>query len=41
LTEEAAKDKRSVTNYLEMTLPRFWEDIEAKAERKSDKTSRD
>jgi len=25
LMEEAAKDKRSVTNYLEVTLTRYWE----------------
>jgi predicted HicB family RNase H-like nuclease len=25
LTEEAAKEKRSVTNYLEATLTRIWE----------------
>ena len=25
LMEEAAKDKRSVTNYLEVTLARYWE----------------
>jgi predicted HicB family RNase H-like nuclease len=25
LTEEATKDKRSVTNYLEVSLTRYWE----------------
>jgi predicted HicB family RNase H-like nuclease len=26
LMEEAAKDKRSVTNYLEVALMKYWED---------------
>jgi predicted HicB family RNase H-like nuclease len=39
LTEEAAKEKRSVTNYLESTLTRFWEE-RSKAERKPEKISR-
>jgi predicted HicB family RNase H-like nuclease len=30
LVEEAAKEKRSVTNYLEVTLVRIWEQREAK-----------
>lgn len=36
LTEEAAKEKRSVTNYLEVTLAKIWERQESrqrKAER--------
>jgi predicted HicB family RNase H-like nuclease len=40
LTEEAAKEKRSVTNYLEATLTRFWEESAAKVERKPEKISR-
>jgi predicted HicB family RNase H-like nuclease len=40
LAEEAAKEKRSVTNYLEATLTRFWEESSAKAERKPEKISR-
>jgi predicted HicB family RNase H-like nuclease len=37
LAEEAAKERRSVTNYLEVTLTRIWERKESgrrKAERK-------
>ena len=35
LTEEAAKEKRSVTNYLEATLAKVWERREYKSQRKS------
>jgi predicted HicB family RNase H-like nuclease len=36
LMEEAAKDKRSITNYLEVTLTKYWETarVEVHAERK-------
>jgi len=34
LAEEAAKEKRSVTNYLEATLARVWERRESKGQRK-------
>lgn len=33
LTEEAAKEKRSVTNYLEVTLARIWERQESSQRR--------
>lgn len=39
LTEEAAREKRSVTNYLEVTLTRLWEQCQADAQRKPDKIS--
>ena len=34
LADEAAKEKRSVTNYLEVTLVRIWERRESKRQRK-------
>jgi predicted HicB family RNase H-like nuclease len=34
LAEEAAKEKRSVTNYLEVTLARIWERRVPKGQRK-------
>ena len=34
LAEEAAKEKRSVTNYLEATLTKVWERREPKGQRK-------
>jgi predicted HicB family RNase H-like nuclease len=36
LMEEAAKDKRSITNYLEVALTRYWESthLEAHEEKK-------
>ena len=40
LTEEAAKEKRSVTNYLEVTLARLWDESESKTQRKPEKISR-
>lgn len=39
LTEEAAKEKRSVTNYLEVILTRLWEESEDKTQRKADPRS--
>jgi predicted HicB family RNase H-like nuclease len=40
LTEEASKEKRSVTNYLEVALTKLWEKQESRAQRKVEKTSR-
>jgi predicted HicB family RNase H-like nuclease len=40
LTEEAAKEKRSVTNYLEVTLTRIWERQESRL-RNAKRDSRD
>jgi predicted HicB family RNase H-like nuclease len=40
LVEEAAKEKRSVTNYLEATLVRIWERQESRAQRKVEKKPR-
>jgi predicted HicB family RNase H-like nuclease len=40
LMEEAAKEKRSVTNYLEATLVRVWERQESKGQRKVEKSPR-
>jgi predicted HicB family RNase H-like nuclease len=40
LTEEAAKEKRSVTNYLEVTLTRLWDESESKTQRNPEKISR-
>jgi len=40
LTEEAAKEKRSVTNYLEVTLTKLWEKRESRTSRKVEKPSR-
>jgi predicted HicB family RNase H-like nuclease len=37
LTEEAAKEKRSVTNYLEVILTEVWEQRESHAPRKAAK----
>lgn len=34
LTEEAAKEKRSVTNYLEVTLATIWKQRESRMQRK-------
>jgi len=34
LADEAAKEKRSVTNYLEATLTKVWEQRESKGRRK-------
>lgn len=41
LTEEAAREKRSVTNYVEVTLARFWERRESRTQRKVEKGSRE
>jgi predicted HicB family RNase H-like nuclease len=40
LTEEADKEKRSVTNYLEVVLTKLWERQESRAQRKVEKTRR-
>jgi hypothetical protein len=37
LAEEAAQEKRSITNYLEVTLSRIWEEREPRSRRKSEK----
>ena len=37
LTEEAAKEKRSVTNYLEVILTGLWEQREPQTQRKATK----
>jgi predicted HicB family RNase H-like nuclease len=37
LVDEAAKEKRSVTNYLEVTLGRIWERRDSKNQRKAEK----
>jgi len=40
LIEEAAKEKRSVTNYLEVLLTEVWERRESRADRKVEKPAR-
>jgi predicted HicB family RNase H-like nuclease len=40
LAEEAAKEKRSLTNYLEATLTSFWEQRDANSQRKMEKRSK-
>ena len=40
LTEEAAKEKRSVTNYLEVILTELWEQSDSRAQRKVEKPAR-
>ena len=40
LMEAAAKEKRSVTNYLEATLVRVWEREESREQRKVEKNMR-
>jgi predicted HicB family RNase H-like nuclease len=37
LAEEAAKEKRSVTNYLEVTLGKIWEREDSKRQRRPEK----
>jgi predicted HicB family RNase H-like nuclease len=37
LTEEAAREKRSVTNYLEVALAKLWEKRESRTQRKVEK----
>jgi predicted HicB family RNase H-like nuclease len=41
LTEEAVKEKRSVTNYLEVTLARIWERQESRNQSKVEKKLRE
>jgi len=38
LVDEAAKERRSVTNYLEVTLTELWERRESKGQRKGERT---
>jgi predicted HicB family RNase H-like nuclease len=40
LTEEAAKEKRSVTNYLEVILTELWDQRESRLQRKVEKPAR-
>lgn len=40
LAEEAAKEKRSVTNYLEVVLTELWNRRDSKAQRRSDKVAK-
>jgi len=40
LTEEAAKERRSVTNYLEVILTELWEHRDSRAQRKVEKLAR-
>ena len=40
LADEAAKEKRSVTNYLEATLAKVWEQRESKGPRKLERNPR-
>jgi hypothetical protein len=40
LVDEAAKEKRSVTNYLEVTLAKVWDQRESKGQRKVDRNPR-
>jgi predicted HicB family RNase H-like nuclease len=40
LTEEAAKEKRSVTNYVEVILTELWEERDSQAQRKVEKPGR-
>jgi hypothetical protein len=40
LMEEAAKEKRSVTNYLEVTLAKIWERQESRGQRRVEKSPR-
>jgi predicted HicB family RNase H-like nuclease len=40
LTEAAAKEKRSVTNYLEVILTELWEQRDSRAQRKIEKPAR-
>jgi hypothetical protein len=39
LMEEASKEKRSVTNYLEVTLAQIWEERGSKGPRNAEKNS--
>jgi len=40
LAEEAAKEKRSVTNYLEVRLTEVWERRDSRIQRKGEKPAR-
>jgi hypothetical protein len=40
LTEEAAREKRSVTNYLEVKLAELWDQRDSQAQRKAEKPAR-
>jgi predicted HicB family RNase H-like nuclease len=40
LAEEAAREKRSVTNYLEVTLAKIWDQRESRSQRKVEKSLR-
>ncbi len=40
LTEEAAKEKRSITNYLEVILSELWEQRDSRARRSAEKPAR-
>jgi predicted HicB family RNase H-like nuclease len=40
LSEEAAKEKRSVTNYLEVILTELWDQRESRLQRRAEKPSR-
>jgi predicted HicB family RNase H-like nuclease len=40
LNEEAAKEKRSVTNYLEVILAELWEQCDSRTQRKAEKPAR-
>ncbi len=40
LNEEAAKEKRSVTNYLEVILTELWEQRDSRTQRKAEKPAR-
>jgi len=40
LVEEAAKEKRSVTNYLEAILTELWNRRDSRAERRDDKVTK-
>jgi len=40
LTEEAAKEKRSVTNYLEVVLTKVWEQKQSRSYGKTEKPVR-
>jgi predicted HicB family RNase H-like nuclease len=39
LAEEAAKEKRSVTNYLEVVVTAFWDRRDSKAKHRPDKSA--
>jgi predicted HicB family RNase H-like nuclease len=41
LADEAAKERRSVTNYLEVTMTKIWDQKEAKRQTKAAKLSQE